>query len=72
MEERNVELCLRQEGIRFLVAIPSMVADKMGELSKEEPEKWKNRDAELLLEAEMVIEKHIKASTHPIYKSDKD
>ena len=60
MDERNVELCLRQGGIRFLVAIPSMVADKMGELSKQEPKKWRNRDVELLLEAEKVIENHRK------------
>jgi hypothetical protein len=56
MEDRNVELCLCQGGIRFLVTIPSIVADKMGELSNQEPEKWRNRDVELLLEAERVIE----------------
>ena len=72
MEERNVDLCLRQGKLRFLVKVPSMVADKMGELSQQEPEKWRNRDVELLLEAERVIENHKKASTHPIHKSDKD
>jgi hypothetical protein len=38
------------------VTIPGIVADKMGELSIQEPEKWRNRDVELLLEAERVIE----------------
>jgi hypothetical protein len=56
MEDRNVELCLCQGRLRFLVTIPSMVAQKMGELFKQEPEKWKNRDVELLLEAERVID----------------
>lgn len=54
-EGNTVQMALLQEGMHFLITIPQNVADKMSDLSSQEPEKWRNRGAELLIEAENLL-----------------
>lgn len=55
MEEETVSIGIWQNGMHFSIRTKKSVADKMGEIAEQDPEKWKGRDLDLLREAHKAV-----------------
>lgn len=51
-EQKMIEVYLEQEGTSICVELPQEVLDKMAQMREQEPEKWEEKEIELMMAAE--------------------
>ena len=56
IEEQEVTVGIWDEGIHFNLAVKKPVADRMGAIRSQDPERWKGKEFELLKEAHRQLE----------------
>jgi hypothetical protein len=55
-EDEKVNIGLMSHGVHYNITVSKSIADKMGEIRGRNPEKWKDNQMELLLEAKKALE----------------
>ena len=61
MEDKMVDLYLKQGEIRLALSVPKPTADKMSEIRSRNPEIWKDKELDLLEEAGKELDGATKA-----------
>jgi len=54
--EETVSIGLWQNGIHFSIRTKKSVADKMGEIGSQDPERWEDKGMDLLEEAHRAVD----------------